>query len=160
MSIDSTARATLAGSLAWSDAHVSLEAAARDLPPPLHGIRPAGAPHSAWELVEHIRRTQRDILDFCVADRYSELDWPSDYWPPTPEPPDAGAWERSLAQIAADLRALQDLAGDPARDLSAVVDHGTDQSYLRELLLVTDHTAYHVGQLVLLRQLLRSWPAG
>src|SRR5581483_3414889 len=125
--------------------------------PDLRGRRPDGAPYSAWELLEHLRRTQRDILDFCVSPQYEELEWPADYWPPSSEPPTPGAWDASVAQFLDDRRALQELAANPAIDLSTRVPNGDGQTYLRELLLVADHTAYHVGQLVLVRRLLGNW---
>lgn len=156
---DSAPRDLLARSLGWSDAHVSFDEAVRDLPVHLRGTRPPGLPHSPWELVEHIRITQRDILDFATAEEYQEREWPSDYWPGSPEPPDAGAWEQSVSAVKADREALQRLAQDTAVDLGAVTRHGTDQTYLRELILVLDHTAYHVGQLVLVRRALGAWPA-
>ena len=159
MSADPALREQLAHSLAWSDAHVSFDEAVRGLPAHLCGVRPAGLPHSPWELVEHIRLAQRDVLDFCIGETYQELAWPSDYWPVTPGPPTAEAWEQSLAGIRSDREALQRLASDGALDLRSVAKHGTDQMCLRELLLVVDHTAYHVGQLILVRQLLGIWPA-
>jgi uncharacterized damage-inducible protein DinB len=106
--------------------------------------------------LEHIRLAQRDILDFSVAAHYDEKEWPTDYWPPSPEPPAPEAWERSIAEVCADRAKLQTLARDARVDLLAVTPHGTDQTYLRELLLVLDHTAYHVGQLVIVRKLLGS----
>ena len=159
MSSEPASRDTLARSLGWGDAHVSFEQAVRDLPERLRGTRPASLPHSPWELVEHIRITQRDILDFAVAEEYRELEWPSGYWPPSPEPPGGEAWERSVASVREDREALQRLAGDASLDLAAVARHGTDQTILREILLVLDHTAYHVGQIVLVRRLLGAWPA-
>jgi uncharacterized damage-inducible protein DinB len=159
MANDSAMRDVLARSLGWSDAHVSFDDAVRGLPAHLRGARAAGLPHSAWELVEHIRIAQRDILDFCVAGEYGEMEWPSGYWPSSPEPPSPEAWERSIAAVREDRERLQRLARDPAIDLTAVTPHATDQTYLREILLVADHTAYHVGQIVLVRQLLGVWPA-
>ncbi|HEX6925164.1 MAG TPA: DinB family protein [Longimicrobiaceae bacterium] len=157
MIADAAARDILARSLAWSDAHVSFERAVRDIPVHLRGTRPPGLPHSCWELVEHIRLTQRDILDFAIAEEYHEAEWPADYWPPSPEPPHADAWDQSIAAAKEDCEALQRLARDAAVDLLAVTPHGTDQTYLREILLVLDHTAYHVGQLVLVRRALGAW---
>ncbi len=159
MPAESAIRDVLARSLAWSDAHVSFEEAVRGLPAHLRGTRPAGLPHSPWELVEHIRLAQRDILDFCVADEYHEMEWPAGYWPPFPEPPSAEAWEAAIAAVHEDRERLQRLALDGDVNLSAVTPHGTTQTYLREILVVADHTAYHVGQLVLVRQLLGAWPA-
>lgn len=158
MSPDPVVRDLLARSLGWSEAHVTFDDAVRDLPERLRGTRPAGLPHSPWELLEHIRIVQRDILDFSLAGRYDEMEWPGDYWPNSPEPPDPEAWERSIAAAREDRDRLQELARDAQVDLTAVTPHGTDQTYLRELLLVVDHTAYHVGQLVLVRKLLGAWP--
>jgi hypothetical protein len=151
-------RELLARVLSWDDAHVDFDAAVVGLPFEAAGIRPVGAPHSAWELVEHIRLAQQDILAFCIAPRYDHRAWPDDYWPESAAPPSAGAWQTSVDAIREDRRRLAALAADPAIDLGAVVPHGTTQTYARELLLVADHTAYHVGQLVLLRQLLGNWP--
>lgn len=156
---DSAARGTIARSLDWSDAHASFEQAVDNLPVHLRGVRPSGLPHSPWELVEHIRITQRDILDFSAGEEYRELEWPADYWPAVPEPPSPGAWTQSIAEVREDREALQRLVRDAAVDLEAVTRHGTSQTYLRELLVVVDHTAYHVGQLVLVRQALGAWPA-
>jgi uncharacterized damage-inducible protein DinB len=152
-------REQLARLLDWQDAHASFDAAVEGLPPAQRGVRPAGAPHSPWELVEHLRRAQHDILDFCRNPKYEELAWPADYWPDTAAPPTAGAWDESVAAVRRDREALGQLATDPAVDLFAAIPHGTGQTVLRELLLVADHTAYHVGQLVLVRRLLGAWPA-
>ena len=146
--------------LGWEDAHVGFEATVRDLPLELRGVRPPGLPHSAWELVEHIRITQRDILDFTVAGDYRELEWPGDYWPATPAPPTPDAWERSISAYLADRARLEALTMDGSAELLAVVPHGERQTLLRELLLVADHTAYHLGQLVLVRRALGAWPVG
>lgn len=145
--------------LSWEDAHVGLEAAVATLAPHLRGVKPGGSPWSAWQLLEHIRIAQYDILDFCRNDKYVHLEWPDDYWPHSPEPPSDDAWQTSIDQAVADRRALEALARDPAIDLTARIPHGTGQTYLRELLLVADHGAYHVGQIVLVRRLLGAWPA-
>jgi uncharacterized damage-inducible protein DinB len=125
----------------------------------MRGTRPPGLPHSIWELVEHIRMAQNDILDFCVNENYHEKSWPDDYWPPSPSPASDAAWENSLGAVREDLRALKELAADSSIDLAARIPHGTSrkQTYLRELLLVADHTAYHVGQIVFVRQALGIW---
>lgn len=157
MTADPAVRDLVARSLAWSDAHVSFDDAVRDLPVPLRGIRPAGLPHSPWEILEHIRIAQRDILNFSLAAPYHELEWPSGYWPQSPEPPDPEAWDRSIAAVLKDRQMIQELARDARVDLTAVTPHGTDQTHLRELLLVVDHNAYHVGQLVIVRRLLGAW---
>ncbi len=153
-----TTRDLLAHALDWHDAHADLDAVLRDLPPALRGAVPEGLPYSAWQLLEHLRRAQRDILDFCVAPEYHQMQWPDDYWPKAPAPRDAAAWDQSVAQLHADNARLQQLARDLAVDLDAAVPNGTGQTYLRELLLVIDHNAYHLGELVLLRRLLGAWP--
>ena len=156
-------RAAVAKPLAWREAHATFDDAVADLPAELRGRRVAGFPHSAWELVEHVRITQRDILDFCRDASYHEPHWPDDYWPKSAEPPSDEAWERSLADYRADRAALEALAVDTAQvpDVHATIPppRGTGQTYLREVLLVADHTSYHVGQLVMLRRLLGAWPS-
>ncbi len=159
MTADPEFRDLLARALGWSEAHVSFDDAVRDLPEHLRGARPAGLPHSPWELLEHIRIAQRDILNFSLTARYDRLEWPSGYWPPSPGPLVLEAWEPSVAAVREDRDRLQKLARDARIDLIAVTPHGTDQTSLRELLLVVDHTAYHVGQLVIVRRLLGAWPA-
>jgi uncharacterized damage-inducible protein DinB len=145
--------------LAWEDAHVGFEAAVAGIPPKLRGVRPPGAPHSAWEIVEHLRLAQLDILDFCINPHYEEKKWPDDYWPSSAAPPSKAAWEASIAQSLRDRQTLQKLAANPKIKLTARIPHGSGQTYLRELVLVADHAAYHVGQLVLVRQLLGIWKA-
>jgi len=152
---DQAVREFVAKLLAWEDAHVGFDAAAADIPEQYRGKR-AGA-HSAWELVEHIRIAQHDILDFSRNRNYKEMEWPKDYWPPTPAPPSPAAWDESLAAVRRDREALQQMALDTSIDLTQKIPHGDGQTYLRELLLVADHTAYHVGQLVLVRQSLGIW---
>ncbi|MEZ4699190.1 MAG: DinB family protein [Rhodothermales bacterium] len=155
---DATLRDHLVRLLDWQDAHVSFDAAVAGIPPAFRGVRVEGAPHSAWELLEHLRIAQWDILDFCRNPAYTQPNWPADYWPAEPAPANDAAWETSVAAYRADRAAMKALAADPAIDLFAPIPHGAGQTYLRELLLVADHNAYHVGQLVLLRQLLGLWP--
>jgi hypothetical protein len=154
---DAALRTHLASLLSWHDAHADFDTAVADLPDDLRGRVPRGAPYSIWQLVEHLRIAQHDILDFCVNPRYTEMQWPDDYWPSDPAPPDGRAWTKSLEGYRRDLAGVQKLAGDPAIDLSAKIPHGSGQSYLREILLVADHAAYHVGQIVIVRRLLGAW---
>jgi uncharacterized damage-inducible protein DinB len=144
--------------LAWEDAHVSYDAAVKNLEPGLRGAQPPGLPYSPWQLIEHLRIAQHDILDFCRNPEYQEMKWPDDYWPAVAEPPSAAAWTSSLREFKADREALQALAMNPGIQLEGTIPHGTGQTYARELLLAADHTAYHVGQLVVVRRLLGSWP--
>jgi uncharacterized damage-inducible protein DinB len=157
MSSDKSWRAHVVALLDWEQAHVGFDTAVKGLPPPLRGVVPIGWDHSAWQLVEHIRIAQTDILDFCLNAKYKAKKWPADYWPKAPAPRNAAAWTAALTQARRDVKALQKLAKDPARDLTAAIPHGTGQTYLRELLLVADHTAYHVGQIVALRRQLGIW---
>jgi uncharacterized damage-inducible protein DinB len=157
MTIDTSLREHLGRLLAWEDAHAGFDSAIKDLSAAHRGTVPRGLPYSAWQLIEHLRITQHDILDFCVNADYKEKEWPRDYWPASAEPPSAKAWDESVRQYRGDRQKLQELAADPAIDLAATIPHGTGQTYLRELLLVADHTSYHVGQLVLLRRLLGDW---
>ncbi len=144
--------------LDWADAHVDFDTALQDIPPAIRGAQPPGLPYSPWQLLEHMRIAQYDILDFCRNPEYKEMDWPDDYWPASPAPPTEKAWAESLRMYRADRKALQEMANDPDLDLTATIPHGSGQTYLREILLVADHTAYHVGQLVTVRRLLGIWP--
>jgi hypothetical protein len=157
--MDATLRDHVAGLLDWGEAHATFDTAVAGLPEPLRGRAPAGLPYSPWQLVEHLRITQHDLLDFCINPEYRELDWPNDYWPPSPTPPSAKAWDESVRRFRDDLAALQRLARDPSVDLAARIPHGTGQTYLRELLLAADHAAYHIGELIVVRRLLGAWPA-
>ena len=150
-------RQHLTSMLDWHDAHVNFDSAVADLPPEHRGIAPPGLPFTPWQLLEHIRLTQADILALCTRPDYREAKWPDDYWPATPAPPDGRAWEASIADYHRDLARLQTMVSDETCDPFATVPVGTGQSFLREFLLVADHTAYHVGQLVAVRRLLGDW---
>lgn len=150
-------RRQLGALLDWEDAHVGFDRAVADLPAELHGASVEGLPYTPWQLLEHMRIAQEDILEFCRNPEYRAPAWPDDYWPSSAAPPSADAWERSVEQFRRDREALKALARDPSIDLSARIPHGQGQTYLREVLLVADHTAYHVGQLVALRRLLGEW---
>ena len=156
MSDDASLRAHLARILDWEDAHASFDRAVAGLPARLRGTAPEGWAHSAWQLLEHLRICQHDILDFCRNPKYVEMAM-EDYWPPSAKPPSPKAWSASVAAIRRDVAALKRLAADRRIDLFARIPHGSGQTYLRELLLVADHNAYHVGQLVALRRALGSW---
>jgi hypothetical protein len=157
MADDTALRSFLQKILAWEDAHVGFDRALADIPENLRGTQPAGLPYSLWQLVEHLRLAQHDILDFCRNSNYREMKWPEDYWPSSPEPPSAEAWDKSIAAYKADRNALEQIAANTKFDLAARIPHGSGQTYLRELLLVADHNAYHVGQIVLVRRLLGCW---
>ncbi len=157
MTLDSAIRQHLVAVLSWKDAHVDFATAVAGIPPEARGARPTHVPYSAWQLIEHIRIAQHDILEFCRNPDYEEMAWPDDYWPASPEPPVDEAWDASIRAYEDDRAALERMATDPAVDLTATVPHGTGQTYLRELLLVADHTAYHLGELIVVRRLLGNW---
>lgn len=151
-------RAQLANAIDWHDAHAGFDATVDGFPPELRGRRVNGVPYSAWQLLEHLRIAQQDILGFCQNPAYEEKKWPDDYWPRDPEPPSASAWDESVAAFRRDREAMKRLATDATIDLAAAIPHGAGQTYLREILLIIDHNAHHVGQLILLRRLLGAWP--
>jgi uncharacterized damage-inducible protein DinB len=159
MAVDAAIRELLSKMLAWEDAHVGFDAAVANIAPDMRSKQAAGLPYSPWQLLEHLRRTQHDILDFCNNPDYKELNWPADYWPASPAPPSAAAWDDSVKAFRRDRQALQQLAADAKVDLTATIPHGSGQTYLREIVLAADHTAYHVGQLVAVRRLLGIWKA-
>lgn len=139
-------------------AHLNFETAIAGLPAGLRGVQPAHIPYSAWQLLEHLRIAQWDILEFSRDPGHVSPEWPQGYWPATVAPPDEGAWDRSVAAFRRDLQAMQELVADPATDLFAKIPHGDGQTILREALLVADHNAYHLGELVVLRRALEAWP--
>jgi len=141
-------------------AHLDFEKATADLPAELRGMRPAGVPFTAWGLLEHLRIAQWDILEFSRDSKHVSPEWPAGYWPEGDAPPDAVAWEKSVKAFRADLKAMQELVRNPKTDLYARIPHGEGQTVLREALLVADHNAYHLGQLVFLRRLLGAWTEG
>jgi hypothetical protein len=151
-------RQHLARLLVWEDAHAGFDSAVKDLPAALRGKVPDGLPYSPWQLVEHIRITQDDILEFCRNPRYEEKKWPEDYWPRDAAPRAAKSWDESIAAFRRDRDGMVSLANDDTIDLFAKIPHGSGQTYLREILLVADHTAHHVGELIVVRRLLGTWP--
>ena len=143
--------------LSGRGAHLDWKAAFAGIPPRLRGVRPERTPYSAWELLEHMRIAQWDILEFSRDPKHVSPDWPAGYWPGNPKPPNTRAWEKSLKLFARDLAAMKKLVANPKTDLFATIPHGTGQTILREALLVADHNAYHLGQVILVRRLLGAW---
>ena len=153
-------RGIVASSLGWEEGHASLDSAVKGLAPALRGKRPDGYPHSPWELVEHIRITQRDLLDFCQNPDYVEkLEWPRDYWPTSPAPAKTADWDKSLTDYKRDREAFARFTTETDVDLTAKIPAGKGQTYLRTVLLAVDHASYHIGQIVSVRRLLGAWPA-
>jgi uncharacterized damage-inducible protein DinB len=138
-------------------AHADFDAAVADLPPRLRGVKPDGFPHTAWQLLEHLRIAQWDILEFSRDARHVSPKWPEGYWPAHEAPPDEAAWDRSIEQFRRDAQAMEALVRDPKSDLFTPFPHGDGQTLLREALLVADHNSYHLGQLVALRKMLGAW---
>jgi hypothetical protein len=142
------------------NAHATIDDAVKGLPAKLQGVVPEGLPYSAWQILEHIRITQRDILDFSTnADgSYKELKWPEEYWPKSAEPPNEDAWGHSIAQIRADRKTFEKLlAGADDAELVRPFAWGHGQTLLREALLIADHDAYHIGEMIVIRRLLGTW---
>lgn len=138
-------------------AHVDLETALAEFPAKLRGKKVKGAPHTAWQLLEHIRIANWDILEFSRDAKHVSPKWPQGYWPKTEAPPSPAAWNKSLQQVRADMKAMKKLVESEKTDLLKPIPHGTGQTVLREAMLIADHSAYHIGQLVLLRRLLGVW---
>jgi DinB superfamily len=147
--------------LAWlldgGGAHVDFDTAVNGLPTKLRGARAPGLPHTPWQLLEHMRIAQRDILDFSRNPKYQAMTWPEGYWPKN-EAPGRGEWEKSVRAFKDDLAAIRKLVTSARTDLHAPIPWGEGQTILREALLVADHNAYHLGQLLDLRRLLGAWP--
>jgi hypothetical protein len=143
--------------LGGGHAHVGFKDAIADWPAELRGAKPAGQPFTPWRLLEHIRISQWDIVEFTKSAKHVSPKWPAGYWPERDAPPDATAWDKSVAQVERDLKTIVGIVRAAETDLFARIPHGTGQTVLREALVLADHNAYHLGQLVLLRRLLGAW---
>jgi DinB superfamily len=143
--------------LGGGHAHLDFDTAIAHLPAALRGKRPDGLPHTPWRLLEHMRIAQWDILRFSIDPNHVSPEFPDGYWPAADSPPDLAAWDRAAQAFRADLKSMMELVGDARTDLFAPIPHGQGQTILREALLVADHNAYHLGQLVTVRRLLGCW---
>jgi hypothetical protein len=139
-------------------AHAKFDEAIAGIPAKMRGQKPSGLPHSLWMLLEHMRLAQWDILEFSHNRKHVSPDWPEAYWPKTEAPRTSAAWSASIKSFRADLKAMQDLVKNPKTDLFAKIPWGDGQTVLREALLVADHNAYHLAQIVDVRRLLGNWP--
>ena len=157
MDQDASLRQHLLSLLTGGNAHTDFETAIKNVPAALRGKRPKGAEHSLWEVLEHMRIAQWDILEFSRDPKHRSPDWPGGYWPATPAPPDDKAWDKSVRAFRRDLKAMCALMAEESTDLFARIPHGNGQTILREALLVADHNAYHLGEMVLVRRLLGAW---
>lgn len=149
--------AELTALLVGGNAHATFEHAVADLPAPLRNQALPQVPYTIWHLVEHLRIAQADILEFCLNPNYVALDWPAAYWPDKALAVDEAGWQAALHAIAHDQQQFIDLLENPATDLFKPLPHGDGQNLLREALLIGDHAAYHVGEIILMRRLLGAW---
>lgn len=157
MDSNQTLRSELDRLLSGKGAHVDFGQAVSGLPEDMRGAKPHGSPHSAWELLEHLRIAQWDMLEFSRNAKHVSPEWPKEYWPVSAMPPDDAAWNRSVEAFHHDLAAMRKLVADPASDLFTPFKHGEGQTLLREVLQLADHNAYHIGELVSLRKVLGAW---
>jgi hypothetical protein len=142
--------------LDFKEAHADFDAAVKDVPVAVRGTVPAGAAHSLWQLLEHLRIAQHDIWDFSVNAGYVDKQWPDDYWPKSPEPPSAAAWDESIAAYRRDREAMMTMVKNQP-DVFARIPNGTGQTYLREVVLVSHHASYHIAEMITLRRVLGAW---
>ncbi|MHB8647908.1 MAG: DinB family protein [Thermomicrobiales bacterium] len=154
---DKALREQLLHLLRGGNAHLTFDEAVADFPMTAINARPPNVPYTPWHLLEHLRLAQWDILDFIRNPNYREMKWPEEYWPAPDAEADAAAWEQTLAAFRADLKAIEAIASDPSTDLAATIPHGDGQTILREILLVADHNAYHIGEFAILRQVMGTW---
>jgi DinB superfamily len=139
-------------------AHTKFDEVIAGIPAKLRGRKPAGLPHSLWMLLEHLRIAQWDILEFSRNRKHVSPEWPEGYWPDTEAPPSAAAWNASIRKFRQDSKAMENLVTNPKTDLFVRIPWGDGQTILREALLVADHNAYHLGQMLDIRRLLGAWP--
>lgn len=151
---DANLRKHLITLLTGGNAHITFDDAVKNFPVDRAGVRPEGSPHSAWELLEHVRIAQADILVFSHDKNYVEKKWPEDYWPPSPAPKNRREWDTSVKAVREDLARFIDLLKDDQRDLFEPFPWGGGQTLLREALLIADHNSYHLGQLMLVRRMI------
>lgn len=154
---DRVLREQLLELLRGGSAHATASAALDDFPAELRGSKPEGVPHTGWQLLEHLRFTLHDLLNFCTDSGYLEPKWPEDYWPGSEEPPEADSWDSSVSAFKADMEAFEALVNDPNGNIYAEIPWGHGQTVFREVLLAADHNSYHLGQIVLVRRQLAAW---
>jgi len=157
MNTDQSLRKHLVELLDGAQAHATFDNVIENFPANHRGETPKGLPHSAWMLLEHMRISQHDILDFSHNPKYKPLKWPDNYWPKSASPPDAKAWDKSVKSFHEDLDAMKELVRDAKTDLFAQIPWGEGQTILREALLLADHNSHHLAQLIDVRRLLGVW---
>jgi hypothetical protein len=156
MEQDNDLRQRLDKLLAGKGAHINYDSVVKDFPKKLRCKKPDYIPYSPWQLLEHLRIAQWDILEFSRDLKHVSPPWPEGFWPKNPQPPKDEDWDHSVKQFQKDLKDMRALVADPSTDLHGKIPHGTGQNILREALLVADHNAYHVGQLMMLRKILEA----
>jgi hypothetical protein len=140
--------------LRGDQSHVDFKSATKDFPPDSIGLKPHGAPHSAWQLLEHLRIAQHDILEFSRNPKHKSPKWPEGYWPKSDTPPEKSSWDASIHAFKQDAKSLEDMVRDNKLDLFAAIEGGDGQTLLREVLVVAAHNSYHLGQLMFLKKTL------
>ena len=156
-------RNALLGSIDGGQAYMTFDEAIADFPPEHYNTRPTNVPYTFWHLLEHIRLTAKDIADYTVGDVYEELEWPREYWPALDAEADDAAWNATIAGFRETMATLRQLVTDPETDLTATARHAGDiaaHTITREILVTTDHNAYHTGEFAILRQVMGIWPEG
>ena len=148
MTNDSAFRKQLVTAISGRESHIDFDSAVKDFPPNARGAKPGGAPHSPWQLLEHMRLAQHDILEFSRTPNHNSPPWPEGYWPESEAPPNPTAWDATVKAFKHDARELDKLVEDAHQDLMKPFAHGDGQNLLREALLVATHNSYHLGQLV------------
>jgi hypothetical protein len=147
-------REQLLHAMRGDESHIDFESVINDLSPELGGVKPEGAPHTAWQLLEHMRIAQYDLLEFSRDPNHKSPKWPEGYWPKTEAPPNRQAWDASIATFRKEAQAMEDLIQDPNLDLFESIEGGTGQTLLREALVAAAHNSYHLGQLMYLKKIL------
>lgn len=147
----------LSNTLLWEDAHVNIAKALDDIDYELAGKKARSVPYTIWQLTEHIRLVQSDILEYMLTNNYQTKEWPRDYWPESPHPESDIQWTNSLKQLKKDQKQVRKLLSDPQIDLQSPMSDKSGHTILREIILIIDHTAYHLGQIVLIRKILNKW---
>ena len=158
MDKDAVLRQHVLNLLRGGQASMTFDDAVADFPMDRINEQPPNVPYTPWHLLEHLRITQWDILDFVRNPNYTEMKWPDAYWPAPDATADEAAWNETLRAFRADFAAVCALVTDPTTDLYATIPHGDGQTILREALLVADHNAYHTGEFAILRQVMGTWP--
>ena len=159
MDPDKVVRDQLLSFLRGGNAHLTFDQAVADFPPDHINVQPPNVSYTPWHLLEHIRIAQWDILEFIRDPEHVSPQWPEGYWPPSGEKADEKKWGKTITDFHADLQALQDMVQDPATDLYAPIAHAREYTVLREILLVADHNAYHIGEFAVFRQVMDTWSA-